>query len=419
MGTHARNRSGGRRALVLLGLAVLLLSASVGQAKDKILLGMTIASTGTYSFASTQGYKALQVWVDDVNQRGGIFVKQYGKKLPVELKAYDDRSSKETTVRLYEKLITEDHIDIAVAPFSSTLTTAAAVITEKHKIFHVIWAAASDRLYAEGHRYILSATQQPTALIPSAVVDMMANQGVKTVALAYLDEPFPASQAEAFRKWFKDKDIKVVLFEKFPSGTMDYTPILQRLRGIQPDAFIDVAYIDAQANMLRQMKELDINVDQVHMVYSALPQWREMLGKDGLYIFGLTVWDPTINWKVTNGLDNPTFIKRFKAKFPKSEPDFESGLAYGLGVVLEQIITHAGALDADSLKQAALDLSGKIVTVTGPYKVDEKGRQLGAPWVVTQVQEDPQTAGLVKQIVWPRDVATSEAIVPMPAWDER
>jgi branched-chain amino acid transport system substrate-binding protein len=405
--------------LALVGMLGLVFSASAVQAKDKILLGMTIASTGTYSFASTQGHKGLQIWLDDVNQRGGIFVKAYGKKLPVELKTYDDRSNKETTVRLYEKLITEDKIDVAVAPFSSTLTTAAAVITEKHKVFHVIWAAASDRLYAEGHRYILSATQQPTALIPSAVIDMMVNYQVKKVALAYLDEPFPASQAEAFKKWFKEKGIKVVLYEKFPSGTMDYTPILQRLKGMRPDAFIDVAYIDAQANMIRQMKELDVNVDQVHMVYSALPQWREMLKRDGLYVFGLTVWDPTINWKVTHGLDNATFIKRFKAKFPKSEPDFESGLAYGLGVILEQIIREAGALDADSLRQAALKLSGKIVTVTGPYKVDEKGRQLGAPWVVTQVQENPQTKALEKVIVWPKEVATREAVLPMPAWSAR
>ncbi|GIX45967.1 MAG: branched-chain amino acid ABC transporter substrate-binding protein [Candidatus Tectimicrobiota bacterium] len=405
--------------LWILSLLALLFLATAAPAKDRILLGMTIASTGTYSFASLQGYKGLQVWLDDVNQRGGIFVKAYGKKLPVELKTYDDRSNKETTVRLYEKLITEDHIDIAVAPFSSTLTTAAAVITEKHKVFHVIWAAASDRLYAEGHRYILSATQQPTALIPSAVVEMLQHTGVKRVALAYLDEPFPASQAEAYRRWFQDKGLQLVMFEKFPSGTMDYTPILQKLRGLRPDAFIDVAYIDAQANMLRQMKELDVNVPQVHMVYAALPQWIEMLGRDGLYVFGLTVWDARINWPVTHGLDNPTFIERFKAKFPDAEPDFESALAYGLGVVLEQIILEAGALDADSLKQAALRLSGKLVTVTGPYRVDEQGRQLGAPWVVTQVQEDPQTKALTKEIVWPKEVATREPIVPMPAWRER
>ncbi|RMF29565.1 MAG: hypothetical protein D6759_13635 [Chloroflexi bacterium] len=241
----------------------------------------------------------------------------------------------------------------------------------------------------------------------------------KRVALAYLDEPFPAAQAAAFKKMFAEKGLELVLFEKFPSGTIDFTPILQRVKSIQPDAFIDVAYIDAQANMLKQMKELDVNVDYVHMIYSALPQWREMLGKDGLYIFGWTVWDPSINWKVTHGFDNPTFIQKFKAKFPDAEPDFESALAYGLGVILEEIIKEAGALDADSLKQAALRLSGKIVTVTGPYKVDEQGRQLGAPWVITQVQENPQTKELETVVVWPPDAATREPIVPIPPWNKR
>ncbi len=55
----------------------------------------------------------------DVNDKGGIFVKEYGKKIPVEVVAkYDDTGSAETLLRLEEKLMTQDKVDFVLAPYS-------------------------------------------------------------------------------------------------------------------------------------------------------------------------------------------------------------------------------------------------------------------------------------------------------------
>jgi len=116
-------------AIVLLSLMVFLPPVN-SYSKDNIVVGTTISTTGSFTFASSQGFKGLQVWVDDVNKRGGIFVNEFNKKLPIKLVYYDDRSDKETVVRLYEKLVTDDKADICFAPFGSTLTGAAAAITE-------------------------------------------------------------------------------------------------------------------------------------------------------------------------------------------------------------------------------------------------------------------------------------------------
>ena len=55
--------------------------------------------------------QSTRLWVPEVNAQGGIFVKEYNKKLPIELKIYDDKSDQGTMTRLTEKLILEDKVD--------------------------------------------------------------------------------------------------------------------------------------------------------------------------------------------------------------------------------------------------------------------------------------------------------------------
>ena len=121
-------------------------------AKDFIKIGMTVSTSGKYTFASSQGFKGINIWADHVNKDGGVLVN--GKKVPVKLVYYDDRSDKETVVKLYERLINSDKVDICFAPFGSTLTGAAAAITEKYGKMLVIWSAASDAVYAQGYKTI-------------------------------------------------------------------------------------------------------------------------------------------------------------------------------------------------------------------------------------------------------------------------
>ncbi|MBW1971478.1 MAG: amino acid ABC transporter substrate-binding protein [Deltaproteobacteria bacterium] len=388
---------------------------SQSKAVQPIKIGLTISTTGKYVFASSQGFKGIQIWADLVNEKGGISLG--GKKRPVKLIYYDDRSDKETVVRLYEKLINQDKVDICFAPFGSTLTGAAAAITEKYKKMLIIWSAASDAIYAQGYKYIVSATETPVSLMPKPEIDHMATLGIKKIAIVYVDEPFPAGLAKYAKKLAQGKGMKVVLYEKFSPGTKDFTILLQKVKRSNPDAFYASAYMDTQKMMIRQMKEANIMFPYVYMVYSGMPQWHD-LKEDGWYIFGHTLYHKKLNWKVNAGLSRAEFEKVFNKKFPKAEnpPDFQTSLAYGAGVILEEMIKKAQSLKATDLKKAALDLSGKITVMTGPYEIDESGKQLQMPFIVTQVQPTKEYS---VNLLYPKEVATGKVIFPIPSWDKR
>jgi len=58
-------------------------------------------------------------------------------------------------------------------------------------------------------------------------------------------------------------------------------------------------------------------------------------------------------------------------------------------------------------------LSGKLVTVTGPYEIDQTGKQYKNEFVVMQnLPEGPE-------VVYPPEVATAKAVYPVPPFKER
>ena len=408
-----------RVCIVLVAVLALLLAGlapTTCLAKDVIKIGMTISTTGKYTFASSQGFKGVKIWAEQTNKEGGL---QLGdKKMPVELVYYDDRSDKETVVRLYEKLINEDKVDICFAPFGSTLTGAAAAITAKYDKMLVIWSAASDAIYQQGYDYIVSATETPVSLMPRPEIEHMAKLGIKKLAIVYIDEPFPAGLAKHAKRLAELNGIDVVKYEKYSPGMKDFTILLQKVKMTGADGFYASAYMDDQKVIIRQMKEANLMFPYVYMVYSGMPQWGD-LGNDGLYIFGHTLYHENLNWDVTAGMSRAEFEKVFAKTFPDAEhsPDFQTSLAYGAGVLLSLFVEKADSLDGPALKQAALDLSGDVTVMTGPYKIDKTGKQLEMPFIVTQVQEKGGKQQLV--LLHPEEVATGKPVYPIPGWGKR
>src|SRR4030042_3721009 len=83
-------------------------TANVAPAKDNMLNGQAVSLSGPNAMIHMPGAHPPQtLWVEGVNARGGIYVKEYGKKLPIKWIQYDDKSHHGTMVSVIEKLILE------------------------------------------------------------------------------------------------------------------------------------------------------------------------------------------------------------------------------------------------------------------------------------------------------------------------
>ncbi|MCA1241478.1 amino acid ABC transporter substrate-binding protein [Stappia stellulata] len=404
-----------RKATLALAMVSIgaLASADITMAQEPIKIGMTVSQTGRFALAAQSGERGLQIWLDDVNARGGIEVG--GEKRPVELVALDDRSDKALVPRVYETLIKEEGVDILFGPFGSTLTGAAANTTEQFDKFLMIWSASADSIYAQGYRNVVSGTQLAASLLGLPTIKAMHANGVKSVAIAYLDEPFPAGIAKGQQAWAEANGIEVTMVESFSTGTKDYSILIQKALASGAQAFIPTSYEGDQMIIARQLRELDANFDAVGMFYGAQPQFLE-IGEDAEFLFSQTLINPKVNWDVTAGLTRAEMMERYEALFPDAayEPDFQTALAYGAGVVLEEVIKAADSTDPAEMKQAAIDLSGNLTVMTGPYAIEETGKQVSMEFVVMQNQGEGNL-----EVIFPPAVATADPVFPAPAYSDR
>lgn len=405
-----------RTFLLTLGaplLAGALAAVPAASQEKPIRIGMTVSSTGTFALAAQSGQRGAEIWVDDVNSRGGIDIG--GKKRKVELVKLDDRSDKTTVPKVYETLIKEEQCDLLFGPFGSTLTGAAVNATETAGKFMVIWSASADSIYSQGYKYVVSATQIAGTLLGQPAVRALHSMGVKKIAFAYLDEPFPAALTQGAVALAKELGMEVTMEEKFAKGTKDFNIMIQKAKASGADAFYPTAYEGDQMTIARQIRETNADFKAVFLVYGSQPQFLQQAGKDGWYVFSQTLLHEKINWKVTSGLDRAKMMERYGKLFPNAQypADFQTALAYGAGVVTEAIIEKAQSLDGAKLKQAAVDLSGKITTVTGEYQIDETGKQFKNEFSIMQSLPD----GL--EVVYPTAVATAKPVYPVPPFAQR
>jgi branched-chain amino acid transport system substrate-binding protein len=110
------------------------LPAPMQAGPSEIRFGVSLSITGAFSKYGEMHRRAYSLFEEIVNEEGGIYVAEYGKKLPVKIMWYDDHSDASTAAKLYERLITEDKVNFCFGPYSSTITIAITTTTEKYKM---------------------------------------------------------------------------------------------------------------------------------------------------------------------------------------------------------------------------------------------------------------------------------------------
>src|SRR5262249_27558305 len=136
----------GKTFIMIVALAIGLVAFA--EAQPPIRIGTSASKTGTYAAQGQERLRGYQLCVKHTNDNGGIL----GRK--VELVAEDDRSEPATAVRIYERLITQDRVDLVLGPFSSTITEPVADVTEKYRMPMVAAGASTTSIFKKGRKFI-------------------------------------------------------------------------------------------------------------------------------------------------------------------------------------------------------------------------------------------------------------------------
>ena len=399
-------------ATVALVLA-LLAPRFAAEAQPPIRIGASLSQTGVYAALGQNQLRGYQLCVRHVNDKGGVL----GRKL--ELVVYDDGSDPATAVRLYQKLITQDKVDLVLGPFSSPVTDAVADVTEKHKLPMVAPAAPTTSIYRKGRRFIFSMLS-PAEFRLEGLIDLAAKKGLKTVALIHADTIFGRAAAQGASELAKKKGFQVVSVDAFPLETTDFSAILTKVRAANPDVLGGATIFEDAVAITRQLKALNMNPRMVGLTVGVdLPKFYEALGRDAEFVYGAATWLPELVEVRAGGLipiarqypGAREFVESYKKEFHGAELSYQSAQGYGGCQVLMEAIRRASSLESEKLREAILKLD--FNTVFGAFKVDSRGLQIAHRSVLFQWQDGK------KVIVWPEELAPGNPRFPTPPWSQR
>ena len=368
---------------------------------NEVLLGGAISQTGQYAEPAGRQVNSIKLWTDEINARGGLL----GHKVVVRL--LDDKSEIQTAIKLYEKLITEDKVDLLLAPYSSGITEAVANVNERYKMPFVAYGAASTPIWQKGRKYIFQIVAVAEDYQKGAL-HLAKQAGVKTIAIIGQDSLFPRQAGKGAKDWAAKLGIQVVLEENYPTKQTDFSSLLQKIKASGADAVISNSYFADSAAQLRQMKELNLNFKLFSSTIGpSLPGFPEQLGGTAEYVLGFSQWEPLPHILKLPGMKE--YIEAYEKRFGE-KPNYHAGGAYGALQVTEAALKKAGSFDNEKLREALATID--VMTAYGRYKVNERGENSheGLTFQVLKGQ---------RKVVWPEKWAETKAELPVPEWNKR
>jgi len=395
--------AGPNRRSVVTGLAVgaAALSAPWVQAQPApVRVGYAIARTGPWTGgAQTSQEPNYLLWAEQQNAAGGLDVK--GTKRRIELLSSDDRSDIETCVRTYEKLMGSDKVDLVLPPWGSNANFAVAPLANRFQYPFLAPTALSRRLAEMKLPYFFLLLQQPKAMC-DALVDMLKANGVKSVAMIYVDDLFGLENYAAMKVALQGSGIQLLEDKSYPGGVKDLSPVLRSIKDKNPDAFVGFTYPPDTILASRQSKEIGFNPKIFYAsVGTAFPLYRNVMtpaGAEGVMGMG--------SWNSKSSAGAKAYFDAHVAS-QKKEPDRWASGACWAGLQILSSAVKAQGLDRKAIRDFVAGREHD--TILGKIKFSGS-ENVGTPGSVGQWQKGEF------EVVWPKAMATAALNPAKPAW---
>ena len=402
-----------RLRLAVIAAVLWFSSEAVAEAEPPVRIGASASKTGTYAALGQNQLRGYQLCVRHTNERGGVL----GRKL--ELVVEDDQSQPAAAVRIYERLITHDKVDLVLGPYGTPMSRPVADVTETHRMPMVAPTVGTTSIFKEGRKFIFM-VYSPAEVHFEGFIELAARNGLKTVALIGEDSLYPRTVLQGAADLARKRGLQVVFTEAYPRKTTDFAAILIRVRSTTPDALGAATFFEDAVAITRQMKELNLNPKMfVATVGVPQPKFYKQLGPSAEFAYGPSQWEPEFVTIRAGGLipiarqypGAREFVEAHHRAYPGADLSYQTAAGYAGCQVLTEAVKRAGSLDGEKIRDAILKLD--FNTVFGAFKVDADGLQIAHRMVTIQWQNGKRV------IVWPEELAPGKPRFPTPPWRER
>ncbi|GAA4253731.1 amino acid ABC transporter substrate-binding protein [Dactylosporangium darangshiense] len=385
-----------------------------GGSSTPIVVGSTLSLTGAFAATGLIHKIAGEEFVDRLNKAGGLL----GRK--VEWKVLDDQSDQAKVSQLYERLISQDKVDLILGPYATPNILSAMAVAQRHGyILPQHSAVLAPQLTYDCQFPAWSIGPTPNSFIPNQLFDALASlpNPPKSVAVltsqsgsaAFVSDGFGNDKSGAL-SIAKERGINVVADVHYPPTTTDWAPIATQVRDAKPDLVIDNGLGVDAVNILQAMKQLNYQPKQMFSLFPA-PGPLLALGDLSEGMLSVSMFEP--NKPILDKLGAPAteivndFAERAKAaKLPYTVFETQATASWNAWEILTGAVKATGGTDQKKMCDS-LHSKGVDTTFSGHLAFDPKSFNF---WPTTQTLKQIQKGDWVT--VWPADKAAAPLAPP-------
>ena len=383
-------------------------ATGTSQPSTPIKIGMSLSLSGDFSADGKAFMQGYQLWADTINKNGGLLGRQ------VQLDMLSDASSTTQVVTNYQKLITVDHVDLVLGPFSSLLTKPASVVANRYGYAMIEGAGGGPTVFTRGLHNLFDVSPPVANLLVSFsqyIMSLPPAQRPATAAYATEDDPFTQPQVDTARHLLEQGGVKTVSYQVYPSETTDFTPIAQKMIASNAQIVITGTLLPDITAFIQAFKQQHYNPRA--LIATAGPdqgaQFTKAIGgataAEGIFV-------PNGGWYAKiNTFQNAQMVRDYLAKYGGTADDISSDVAeaYSVGQVLAQAANKIHSINNAALI-SELHSGYTFQSVQGPVKFNDQGENILATGYLFQWQK----GSLVS--VYPPNQAKNPPEFPKPNW---
>jgi branched-chain amino acid transport system substrate-binding protein len=399
-----------------LALALLIAGASSAPAADPLRIGLSLSLTGPTAAAGKQVLAGLEIWRDDVNNKGGLMGR------PVQLVYYDDQGNPGNAPAIYAKLMGVDKVDLLIGPYSTNVIAAAMpAIMQANRTTIGIFGLGANQTFKYPKYFSMNSQGPSPANYSKCVFDLAAAQSPKPtrVALIGAEVEYARNALDGARQNAKQMGFDIVLERTYPLSTTEFTPVVRAVQAADPDVVFAATLPIDTTGIIRAANEVNF---KPKLIGGAML---------GLLVTGIKQQlGPMINGYISNEFYIPAPSLQFAGtKEMMEEYQKRAGplgtdplgytyppYAYAAGQILAKAITETSSLDDDRL--ADYIRTHTFDTVIGPIAFGPDGEWKTPRIICIQFQgitgsDIGQFKDWSRQVVvYPSDYASGKLIYP-------
>ena len=365
-----------KQFLTLVAAVGLALGGGMAQAVDTVKIGLMAPLTGSWASEGQGMKKIVELLAEQQNAKGGVL----GQK--IEVVTEDDGGDPRTASLAAQRLTTKGVVAV-VGTYGSSVTEASQTIYDEAGIPQIANGSTAIRLTEKGFKKFFRTAPRDDEQGRMAA-QTIEKLGFKKVAILHDSTSYAKGLADEANALLKKKGTEVVFFDALTPKENDYTAILTKLKGANPDVVLFTGYYPEAGLLLKQKKGMNWNVPFIGGDATNNVDLVKIAGKAAEGFYFLSPPQP-------QDLDTPeakAFLADYQKKYNELPPSIWAVLAGdGFRVAVAGIAgakSTDGAKIADYLHEDLKSFSG----LSGPISFDAKGDREGEVYRVYKVDAE-------------------------------